>query len=141
MPTITLIFAGVAALVNMWLAIRCGRVRTSAKIMHGDGGNPLLQRRMRAHLNFAENTPLVLILTLALELAGTPTLWLAIAAALFIIARVCHGIGMDAEQPSRLRGIGVAGTMLVTLALLSLALVTGYRQLQSTEAPPAMAQV
>ena len=78
MPATTLIFAGVAALVNLWLAIRCGRVRTAEKINHGDGGSVLLQRRMRAHLNFAENTPIVLILVLLLEVSGTPPLWLAI---------------------------------------------------------------
>ena len=126
MPTITLLFAACAALINLWLAIRCGRVRVSEKIMHGDGGSPLLGRRMCAQLNFAENAPLVLILTLALELAGTPSSWLWGIAAAFLIGRICHALGMDAENGSPLRTIGVALTMLITLILIVLALITAY---------------
>jgi uncharacterized protein len=141
-PAVTCIFAAVAALVNLWLGIRCGQVRTSAKISHGDGGNPLLQRRMRAQLNFAENTPIVLILFLGLELCGMiPDLWLAIIAALYILARISHAIGMDADMDSKLRMIGVLLTMLITLALVVMALWCGYTMLDDMEAPPAMAQV
>lgn len=138
MPAITLIFAGVAALVNLWLAIRCGRVRTAEKISHGDGGSVLLQRRMRAHLNFAENTPLVLVLILVLELSGTPPLWLAIGAALYIIARIAHGIGMDADSGSKARMFGTLVTMLTLLALAGLAIGTGYSLMQERDLPASI---
>ncbi|MBX9727526.1 MAG: MAPEG family protein [Sphingopyxis sp.] len=138
MPAITLIFAGVAALVNLWLAIRCGRVRTTEKISHGDGGSVLLQRRMRAHLNFAENTPIVLILVLLLELAGTPPLWLAIAAALYIIARIAHGIGMDAETGSKARMFGTLMTILLQLGLAGLAISSGYAAMQERDLPASI---
>lgn len=141
-PELTCIFAAVAALVNLWLGIRCGRVRSAAKISHGDGGNPLLAKRMRAQLNFAENTPLVLILFLGLELCGmVPDLWLAIIAALYIVARILHAIGMDAEMDSKPRMIGVLLTMLITVALAGMALWCGFAMLNEVEAPPAMAQV
>ena len=138
-PAITCIFAAVAALVNMWLGIRCGQVRTSAKISHGDGGNVLLQRRMRAQLNFAENAPIVLILFLGLELCGLiPDLWLAIIAAVFIFARIAHGIGMDAESDSKARMAGVLLTMLITLALVGMALWCGYTMLDDVEVRASM---
>jgi uncharacterized protein len=140
-PELTCIFAAVAALVNLWLGIRCGRVRAAAKISHGDGGNPLLAKRMRAQLNFAENAPLVLILFLGLELCGMiPDLWLAIIAAVFIAARIAHAIGMDADMDSKPRMAGVALTMLVTLTLAGMALWCGFTMLSEVEAPPAMAQ-
>jgi uncharacterized membrane protein YecN with MAPEG domain len=138
MPAITLIFAGVAALVNLWLAIRCGQVRTAEKISHGDGGSVLLQRRMRAHLNFAENTPLALILVLVLELSGTPPLWLAIAAALYIIGRIAHGIGMDADSGSKARMFGTLMTMLLLLGLAGLAISTGYAAMQERDLPASV---
>lgn len=138
MPAIALIFAGVAALVNLWLSIRCGRVRAAEKINHGDGGNALLQRRMRAHLNFAENTPLVLILTALLELAGTPPLWLAVAAALYILARIAHGIGMDAESGSKARMVGTLVTIIVQLGLAGLAVGTGYALMQERDLPASI---
>ncbi|MFM6854540.1 MAG: MAPEG family protein [Sphingopyxis sp.] len=126
MPVLTLFFAAAAALVNAWLGIRCGQVRIKEKISHGDGGNMLLQRRMRAQLNFAENTPGILILFLALELAGFSALMLEIVAVAYVIARICHGLGMDAETDSKLRGVGVMVSMLTVLVLSISAIYVGY---------------
>ena len=58
--------AAAAAIINFWLAMRIGQLRTREKISIGDGGNDLLARRMRAQLNFAENTPIVLVLIAAI---------------------------------------------------------------------------
>lgn len=138
-PEMTCIFAAVAALVNMWLGIRCGQVRTSAKISHGDGGNPLLARRMRAQLNFAENTPIVLILFLGLELCGMiPDIVLATIAPIYIIARIAHAVGMDAESDSKARMAGVLLTMLITIALAGMALWCGYAMLGDETVPVAI---
>lgn len=139
-PAITCIFAAVAAILNLWLAIRCGQVRAAAKISHGDGGNPLLARRMRAQLNFAENTPLVLILFLGLELCGlVPDVVLALVAALYIVGRIAHALGMDADSDSKGRMAGVATTMLVTIGLAGAALYCGYTMLDDDmEAPAAV---
>jgi len=68
--TTTLSMAAAAAIINLWLGIRCGQVRAKAKVIHGDGGNPLLMQRMRAQSNFIENTPLAVILVGLVELAG-----------------------------------------------------------------------
>lgn len=137
MPTITLIFAAAAALVNFWLGMRCGQVRMAEKINHGDGGNALLQRRMRAQLNFAENTPIVLILFFALELAGANDTALMVIAPAYIVARICHALGMDPDS-SPLRTIGVLVTMLTVLILSLYALYTGYSLLTAADMPAAM---
>ncbi len=125
MPTVTLFFAAACALINIWLGVRCGQVRASAKISHGDGGNLLLQRRMRAQLNYAENTPLIVILVLALELAGGSATVLAVIAAAYAIARICHALGMDADA-SPLRNVGILVTMLSAAGLAGWAIYTGY---------------
>ena len=75
--TVTLAAAAAAAIVNLWLSIRVGQVRHQAGVSIGDGGNELLVRRMRAHANFIENAPLVLILIACIELARPDTQWLA----------------------------------------------------------------
>ena len=49
LPT-TICMAAAAALINFWLALRCGQVRAREKISIGTGGNDLLERRMRAQL-------------------------------------------------------------------------------------------
>ena len=66
----TLSLAAAAAAINLWLFIRISQLRFGRKIVHGDGGEPLLARRMRAHANFAENLPLVLILVAAIEMTA-----------------------------------------------------------------------
>lgn len=141
MPIYTLFFAAAAALVNLWLAVRIGRLRTTQKISHGDGGNPLLARRMRAHLNFAESAPVVLILFLALELSGARPLILVISAVVFILARIAHGIGMDAPTAGPARGAGIGGSMLVTLFLAGYALLQGYNLLQNAPADDSVIMV
>lgn len=112
---ITLTAAGLAALINLWLGIRIGQVRTREKISVGDGGCEALVRRMRAQANFVEFTPFVLVLIAAIELAVGTSIWLWVVAMLYMAARVAHGLGM--ENDSKLRGIGIMLTMLITLGL------------------------
>ena len=116
----TLTAAAACALVNIWLGLRIGRLRTSEKISIGDGGHDLLARRMRAQLNFAENTPLVLILIAGIELAGKGGAWLLPVGGVYALGRVAHGIGMDGGSLERGRMIG---TLITMLSLLGLAVV------------------
>ena len=71
--------------------------------------------RMRAQLNFAEYTPVVLILIALIEFTHGSPLWLWVAMALFIVGRVLHPLGMDGRP--RFRPIATAISMLVTLFL------------------------
>lgn len=115
--TTTLSLAAAAALINFWLALRCGQVRAKAGISIGTGGNELLERRMRAQLNFVENTPWVLFLIAGIELAGKGGAWLPIVGAIYMLGRVAHGLGMDGTALARGRSIGVMITMLTQLGL------------------------
>lgn len=126
LPT-TLSLAAAAAIVNLWLGMRCGRLRMADKIIHGDGGNAALMRRMRAHANFIENAPLVLILVAVLELSGKGGQWLAIVGGVFMLARVSHGLGMDNPGANPMRAIGALVTMatLLGLAVMALLVATG----------------
>ena len=124
---VTLAMTAAAAFLNVWLAVRIGRVRLRDNAPHGDAGNPLLGRRMRAHSNFVEYTPFVLLLILAIELSAGSSLWLLGAGLLYMLARVAHGIGMDIEAtPNPWRAGGITVTMLVLIALAIWAVVLGY---------------
>ena len=120
---ITLTSAAAAALINIWLALRVGQLRLATKTVHGDDAGGPLSRRMRAQLNFVENTAFVLILIAAIELAGNGDLWLSITAGVYMLARVAHGIGMDGEGPTLPRKIGVIVTLLTQLFLAGYAVV------------------
>ncbi|WP_417621116.1 MAPEG family protein [Parasphingorhabdus sp.] len=124
---ITLTVAGAAALINLWLMMRVGQVRGSEKVSIGDGGNEKVIRRMRAHSNYIESAPLVLVLVGVIELASTtsPT-WLWIVGGLFLLGRVAHGVGMDDGKFGKGRMIGTIVTMLTLLGLGIYAILIPY---------------
>ncbi|MBN8484869.1 MAG: MAPEG family protein [Sphingomonadales bacterium] len=122
LPT-TLSMAAAAALINLWLSIRCGQVRSKAGISIGTGGNDLMERRMRAQLNFVENTPWVLALVAVLELAGKGGAWLAPVAGIYMLGRVAHGLGMDGTTFGKGRTIGTLITLLTQLGLAIVAVL------------------
>ena len=121
--TTTLTTAAAAAIVNIWLSIRCGQIRTKDSISIGHGGSEMLERRMRAQLNFAENTPWVLALVAALELAGKGGQWLPYVAGIYMLGRVAHGLGMDGTSLAKGRMIGTITTMLTQLGLAIVAVL------------------
>ncbi|MGY6636257.1 MAG: MAPEG family protein [Erythrobacter sp.] len=122
----TLTAAAAAAILNLWLSIRIGAVRQATGISVGDGGNQALQRRMRAQLNFVENTAFVLVLIGAIELSGKGSWWLAYVAAAYFIGRIAHAFGMDGGNAQFGRMVGTLATMLVQLGLaIVAALIAG----------------
>ncbi|MEQ1496336.1 MAG: MAPEG family protein [Novosphingobium sp.] len=122
LPT-TLSMAAAAAMINFWLALRCGQVRGKEGISIGTGGSDLMERRMRAQLNFAENTPWVLALIAGIELAGKGGQWLAIVGGVFMLGRVAHGLGMDPDGLAKGRMIGTMTTMLAQVGLAIVAVL------------------
>ena len=122
LPT-TLSLTAAAAVINFWLALRCGQIRAKAKVSIGTGGNDLLERRMRAQLNFVENTPWVLLLIAGIELAGKGGAWLAPVGAIYMAGRVAHGLGMDGTALEKGRSIGTLITMLTQLGLAVVAVL------------------
>ena len=119
----TLSLAAAAAIINIWLMTRIGRMRIGEKVMHGDGGNPLLLKRMRAQANFIEHAPLFLVLVAAIELTGRGGTWLAGVGSIFMLARVTHGFGMDSDKPNVLRAGGIMITMLAEIGLAVMAVL------------------
>lgn len=114
---LTLTMAAAAGLINLWLALRIGQVRTSQKVSVGDGGNEFVIRRMRAQANFVEYTPFVLVLIGALECSGYAATWLWVVGVVYMIGRLAHGLGMDGGAFGIGRMIGTLTSMLTLLGL------------------------
>jgi uncharacterized protein len=123
---ITLTIAAGAALVNIWLMIRCGQARTKESVSVGDGGNDFVIRRMRAHANFVESAPFVLILIAALEASQSAGQWLWWVGIAYIFGRLAHGLGMDGGTFGKGRMVGTLITMLTLLGLAGFALWKVY---------------
>jgi uncharacterized membrane protein YecN with MAPEG domain len=68
--------------------------RAVHKILIGDGDNQDLIRRMRCQGNFAEYTPLFLILLLASETAGLSALFIHVFGIAYLIARGAHAYSL-----------------------------------------------
>ncbi len=123
---VTLTIAAGAALVNVWLMIRCGQARTKGGVSIGDGGDEFLIRRMRAHANFVESAPFVLVLLAALEATGGTNNWLWGIGILYIMGRLAHGLGMDGGSLGKGRMVGTLISMVTLLGLAGWALWTVY---------------
>ncbi len=119
---VTLIFAGALALINAWLGLRVGEVRRRDKVSIGDGGSDAVIRRMRAHANFVEYAPFVLALVGLIEFSVGTSLWLWIAASLFVLARILHPIGMDGSMRPRVIGIALTLAIMIGLAIWAIAI-------------------
>ena len=126
---ISLIAAALAALIVIWLGMRCGSVRVREKILHGDGGSTLMAKRMRAQANFVEYTPFALALIVLLDLMGQDGWLLGLTALAFMLGRVSHAIGMDADAGGTIwpRTVGMALTLPLLLLWAIWALLLAFR--------------
>ena len=121
---VTLTLAAACAAINLWLGMRLVGRRLGG-IAVGDGGDEMMLRDMRAHANFAEYAPFVLVLVGGIELAGGSPTWLWVASTAFVIARVAHPLGMriDGRNPARAGGAVVTWAVLALLAGWAVAIV------------------
>jgi uncharacterized membrane protein YecN with MAPEG domain len=123
---ITLTIAAAAALISLWLGARVSQLRIRHKVSIGDAGDERVACRMRAHANFAEYTPLFLILLGLIELARGSQPWLWGVAIIYILARLAHPFGMDRPAPNPLRMGGTMATWAILLGLAIYALTIPY---------------
>lgn len=136
---VTLSAAAACAFINFWLAVRISAMRRAEKISIGDGGNERLTARMRAHMNFAEYAPIVLILLALTEAARGTSIGLWVAAVAFLLARIAHPIGMDGRIPARAAGMAVTVATMLGLAIYAVViLTTGGTPDVAIDLPPAM---
>jgi uncharacterized membrane protein YecN with MAPEG domain len=111
---ITMHVAAVLAAMLVLMSLPISLRRRKAKISLGVGEDVPLQNLVRAHGNFTEYAPMGLIILALLEMAdaGPQTLW--IIAALLVVGRIAHAIGMYTMiLPLRVLGTALTQAMLV----------------------------
>lgn len=120
---ITAFYAALLAPLFILLSFRVIRQRRSHRIGIGHGESTALLRAMRVHANFAEYTPLVLVLLGLAESLASPAILLHAAGATFLAGRAVHAYGVS-QEPERLlfrvTGMSVTFTVLAVLALACL---------------------
>lgn len=114
MLTITPIYAAPLVAAYIILTLRVIGSRRANLVSLGDGGQPDLLARVRAHGNFAEFAPLGLLLMVMAELAGAPAPAVHLAGLALLAGRLCHAWAIGWRGPM---GARVAGMMLTFAAL------------------------
>ncbi len=125
-PTVTLLYAGLLAILSMALSFQAGRMRAQTGISLGDGGNEQMLVAMRRHANFVEYVPMILILLVLLEMNEVGALAIHGLGGALVVFRICHAIGLGPSMQSPLRGIGAAGTALVLVVSAVWAVITFF---------------
>jgi uncharacterized protein len=126
MPFIVPAYAGALALICLFLAIRVSLLRGGTKVMIGSGGNPRLERAIRAHGNFSEYVPIALILLGFMEFQQDSHTLLHALCLLLIAGRLLHAYGIsqvDEKMPFRVSGTLASQAVLVVAAI---ALIVNY---------------
>lgn len=128
--TNTLITAGILGVWYAFLAVTVIRARFRHRVSLGDGGIPELQARIRAHGNFAEYVPLILILMGLVELAGGDRRVLLASGVALVVSRVIQAIGVwKRKAPNAFRFLGSCLTLFLLIYYSVWAIVIGYRYL------------
>jgi uncharacterized protein len=122
-PTVVPVYAAACAFVYLVLSVRVIRARRGAKVAIGTRGDVRLERKIRAHANFAEYVPFALLLVTFIEMQNGPA-WLVHLLCLALIAgRIIHAYGVSQERENiRFRIVGMATTLMV-ISVTALALL------------------
>ena len=82
------------ALLYVVLGLQVSRLRQGNKVLFGDGGNIKLRSAIRAHANFVEYVPLIVLMVAMLEMSGMPAPRVHLLMAALLVARLLHPLGM-----------------------------------------------
>ena len=128
MAPITGIFAALLGLMFVALSVRTLLTRRRNKVAIGDGGNSELLRAVRVHGNFAEYTPIALLLLALSEINGAASMVVLVFNLCLLLGRCSHAFGVSQVNENyryRVLGMSLTFTSIVGAAatLLVLTLV------------------
>lgn len=124
--SITLLYAGIFALFQVYLSWRVVTLRNKYQVRMGDGGHTELTGAVRVHGNLLEYMPMGLILLLLLEAVGFSGWVIHALGILLLAARLLHLKGIhDPAGASISRKIGTRLTW-IQMTIASLLCLMGY---------------
>jgi uncharacterized membrane protein YecN with MAPEG domain len=130
---ITSLYTALLALILIFLSIKIIQNRRSSKISLGENGDDFLQRKIRAHGNFIEYTPIFLIMLLLVEMAGLNKYFVHFFGIIFIVGRASHSYGIViAEVRAKNFLFRQAGMFCTFFCLSSLALILFFQFIKNS---------
>ena len=116
---VTALYAGLLGALLLFFAGRVSLLRSKLNIGIGHGNDAALARAVRVHGNAVEWIVPMLLLFLVAEIDGANRTFLHLCGVAFLASRISHAIGlMRTSKASRGRFLGMAGSWIVTLALV-----------------------
>ncbi len=129
-PTITLLYAGLSALILIGLSLQVVALRRKHQVGIGTGSINTLERAVRAQANFTEYVPLSLLALALLEINGLAGWAVHAFGAVLVLARLLHALGLNRSAGTSMgRLVGTLLTWLVLLVAGILAIVMALVQL------------
>ncbi|MBS7806834.1 MAPEG family protein [Variovorax sp. PCZ-1] len=98
MPQFTALTGAVLALLLTGLSLHISRLRIRHRVSFGDGGHKDLHVAIRAHGNALEQSLLLLVLMLLMELVRPGWSVVAAIGGVFVAARVLHAVAIFTRQ-------------------------------------------
>ena len=130
LPSITSAYLGILALLYAVLGLQVSRLRRGNQVLFGDGGNIKLRSAIRAHANFAEYVPIIVLMVAMLEMSGTPATRVHLLMAALLVARLLHPLGMYVgPRTLQFQICRVGGIVLTILVLIGSAVLLLWRVL------------
>jgi uncharacterized protein len=109
------LFIGIFVVLQIPLTVLVGYRRARTGIQFFDGGDQVLLRRMRAHGNYTETVPIVLLAMMAAEFGGAPAWLLWSGGASLLVGRLMHAAVLILKGWGLPRAIGMILTFLPML--------------------------
>lgn len=117
-PTITVNYLAILALIYAALALQVIRLRRSNAAPFNDGCNASLRSAIRAHGNFVEYVPILALMIAFLETSGASPLRIHLLMGALLLSRLLHPLGMYATPGSLKFMICRGGGIFLTIGLL-----------------------
>jgi uncharacterized membrane protein YecN with MAPEG domain len=120
---ITAFYAGLLAMLFLYLSALVIANRRNKKISLGDGGDRHFLQFIRAHGNFSEYVPLVLVMLLIAEINGTNDVMLHLIGLTLLFGRLIHSFGLrrhTGESWQRVVGMLLTFASMIIAAVLNL---------------------
>ncbi len=120
---ITAVYAGLSALLMIWLAMRVIALRWEKRVKFGDGEQADLKLAIRAHGNASEYIPIALILLFLLEYNGLHPLLIHMLGIAFVYGRYTHAKALlSNSMRERMKGMQYTLNLIIAMAVASIML-------------------
>ena len=124
-PVVTGFYLAILLLLYVLLSLQVSRYRRGNRVLFGDGDNIKLRSAIRAHANFAEYVPIIVLMIAILETAGMPAGQVHWLMGVLLLSRLLHPLGMYVGPRTWQFQVCRVGGITLTLFVMVSAVISG----------------